>query len=82
MVRVETANAIHLSADNVLVVPSDIIVVELNVYSGEDDPFVQIPRAQIQPMLQSSFGWRNPGVPSGIHHNLITDHCSLLYINP
>lgn len=82
MIRVETANAIHLSADNVLVVPSDIIVVELNVYSGEDDPFVQIPRAQIQPMLQSSFGWRNPGVPSGIHNNLIIDHCSLLYINP
>lgn len=72
VIRVETANAIHLSADNVLVVPSDIIVVELNVYSGEDDPFVQIPRAQIQPMLQSSFGWRNPGVPSGVGYKGFT----------
>jgi hypothetical protein len=50
-----------------MVVPSDVVVVEVNVYSGREDPYIQLPRAQIHRMLQSSFGWRNPGMPTGRH---------------
>lgn len=40
MIRVEIVNVIYLFVDNVLVVLFDIIVVEFNVYFGEDDLFV------------------------------------------
>ncbi|XP_062619918.1 uncharacterized protein LOC134281475 [Saccostrea cucullata] len=59
-ISLETANAIHLSPDNLLAIPSESVIVELNIYSGRDDPYIQMPRAQLHRMLQSSFGWRNP----------------------